>query len=72
MKPIDEIRKLIILEAPANVCPYTSNHVEYKYIWFGEQIKYGCIARPYGQNNSDYCTLENFNDCPLFPHGEKK
>ena len=71
-KPIDGIRDLTTMLSPAKACPYTSNHVEYKYVWFGEQIKYGCLARPYGQNNTEFCTIEDFNNCPLFTHGEKK
>ena len=54
-------------------CPYAT---EYKGLW-GEHRGYDCRLRRedsnyFGKFGVDPCSLEDFNSCPLFPHGEKK
>ena len=54
-------------------CPYAT---EYKGLW-GEHKGYDCrlceeLIAYSGKFGVDPCLLEDFNNCPLFPHGEKK
>jgi len=55
-------------------CPWYTT--AYKGLWGGHK-GYDCRicledSNYFGKFGVDPCSLEDFNSCPLFPHGEKK
>jgi len=65
MKPITELDKLVLLAEQQNICPFTNNKQEYKFLWVGEFTKFGCDLLRTREDFDEHCTFMDFRRCPL-------
>jgi hypothetical protein len=66
---VEAIRKV----HDGTICPYVNTHKN----WLGKVDGYGCEIEEghlilFNTHADEPCTPEDFNTCPLFPHGVNK
>jgi len=68
MKPITKLKELVEVAKEQNVCPFTNNKSDYKFIWIGEFMKFGCDLLRSRADFDERCSFEDYINCPLFPY----